>query len=720
MSTSCGSPCYAAPELVVSEGLYVGSAVDIWSCGVILYAMLSGYLPYDDDPSNPDGDNINLLYKYIMSTRLNFPEHMSYEAKHLLQMMLVPNPEYRCRIEQIMDHPWLALHRDIFDKSVPDHEMVFQDNMYRKSQAAKRELGERRRVQHEAKLGRSMQRSQSSMPGATVTASMLDTTRRARETRHHSALPGATTMPEYLSNAGHRTPPLAVRQPLAPPAPLPAITQTSPIIAGNAIVISPTSLPTPTMPTALSAPEQEYSRPRADLMAPNLHSTPSYQNSSAAQSVRAVENEPLAAPSHVETPPADQERPTKPLMSANKNRHTIQVEYDENASYEQFRLAQAAASGTTLPEAIIDVSQVSDIEMESGESEQSHDTEEHLEASEVTVTPEASQVLSPPSSATIAPTDEVTDFADPTTPKKKGKHPDIAGVASPSTPRASKAGSADVTTPRGLPVEATPKASGQLHPDLNPVSVRSAATPSKAEMDVLPPLKPSGLPNIPPPRRERYRKGMSLDKFGLAKLLGQASSSTTDLPRTSAPSSAAAAVRIAETEKAQKANRNSMVRPRTADAASDKEKKSSRRRTLQLMVNRYVYRTSMNPELMTTGRRPGRTSILNPLQFLRLPLPLLRLPHAMPIPTRLKASSPHRCWWTVKRFNLSPMIVANPARPSSPLMPLLHNKPLTLPRTSVQTRPRRSWTGSETSLVQRIRSSTSRLPVSNLILLAPS
>ncbi|KPV71910.1 uncharacterized protein RHOBADRAFT_39956, partial [Rhodotorula graminis WP1] len=74
MATSCGSPCYAAPELVVSEGKYVGTAVDVWSCGVILYAMLAGYLPYDDDPLNPDGDNINLLYRYILSTPLTFPD----------------------------------------------------------------------------------------------------------------------------------------------------------------------------------------------------------------------------------------------------------------------------------------------------------------------------------------------------------------------------------------------------------------------------------------------------------------------------------------------------------------------------------------------------------------------------------------------------------------------------------------------------------------------
>src|SRR6266567_9019708 len=111
MQTSCGSPCYAAPELselVISEGSYVGSAVDIWSCGVILYAMLAGYLPFDDDPANPDGDNINLLYKYIVNTPLSFPDYVSREARDLLGIMLQPDHQRRADLKLVMQHPCLA------------------------------------------------------------------------------------------------------------------------------------------------------------------------------------------------------------------------------------------------------------------------------------------------------------------------------------------------------------------------------------------------------------------------------------------------------------------------------------------------------------------------------------------------------------------------------------------------------------------------------------
>lgn len=117
MATSCGSPCYAAPELVVNEGLYQGSSVDIWSCGVILYAMLSGYLPFDDDPCNPDGHNINQLYRYILSTTPSFPSHISPEAQDLLRRMLTADPSQRCSLDAIQQHPWLQQHAALFNKS---------------------------------------------------------------------------------------------------------------------------------------------------------------------------------------------------------------------------------------------------------------------------------------------------------------------------------------------------------------------------------------------------------------------------------------------------------------------------------------------------------------------------------------------------------------------------------------------------------------------------
>ncbi|KAG0209540.1 hypothetical protein BGX28_010238 [Mortierella sp. GBA30] len=122
MSTSCGSPCYAAPELVISDGLYVGSGVDIWSCGVILYAMLAGYLPFDDDPSNPDGDNINQLYNYILATTLVFPDYISPDARDLLRMMLVPDPEKRCNMKNIMSHRWLRPYASMFQYSIEEME----------------------------------------------------------------------------------------------------------------------------------------------------------------------------------------------------------------------------------------------------------------------------------------------------------------------------------------------------------------------------------------------------------------------------------------------------------------------------------------------------------------------------------------------------------------------------------------------------------------------
>ncbi|TBU24898.1 Pkinase-domain-containing protein [Dichomitus squalens] len=140
MQTSCGSPCYAAPELVISDGLYVGSAVDIWSCGVILYAMLAGYLPFDDDPANPDGDNINLLYKYIVNTPLSFPDYISDDARDLLSIMLVPDPSRRADLPSIMAHRWLAPYAHLFQKSVTELERTAIEQHHQKRLAYQRQM----------------------------------------------------------------------------------------------------------------------------------------------------------------------------------------------------------------------------------------------------------------------------------------------------------------------------------------------------------------------------------------------------------------------------------------------------------------------------------------------------------------------------------------------------------------------------------------------------
>lgn len=70
--------------------------------------MLAGYLPFDDDPANPEGDNINLLYKYIVNTPLTFPEYVSPHARDMLRRILVPNPRKRADLFEVARHSWLS------------------------------------------------------------------------------------------------------------------------------------------------------------------------------------------------------------------------------------------------------------------------------------------------------------------------------------------------------------------------------------------------------------------------------------------------------------------------------------------------------------------------------------------------------------------------------------------------------------------------------------
>ncbi|GMP36337.1 hypothetical protein CsSME_00008495 [Camellia sinensis var. sinensis] len=98
LSTACGSPSYVAPELLMNKG-YEGAAADVWSCGVILFELLAGYLPFDDR-------NLMNLYKKILRAQYTFPEWFTESQKKLISKILDPNPRTRITIPEIIEDQW--------------------------------------------------------------------------------------------------------------------------------------------------------------------------------------------------------------------------------------------------------------------------------------------------------------------------------------------------------------------------------------------------------------------------------------------------------------------------------------------------------------------------------------------------------------------------------------------------------------------------------------
>lgn len=112
LKTSCGSPNYAAPE-VISGKLYAGPEVDVWSCGVILYVMLCGRLPFDDE-------YIPTLFKKINGGIYTTPSFLSPETKYLLTSMLVVDPLKRITIHEIRQNPWFNVGLPEYLRPLPD------------------------------------------------------------------------------------------------------------------------------------------------------------------------------------------------------------------------------------------------------------------------------------------------------------------------------------------------------------------------------------------------------------------------------------------------------------------------------------------------------------------------------------------------------------------------------------------------------------------------
>ncbi|KAJ2094509.1 Protein kinase, partial [Coemansia sp. RSA 922] len=112
LQTSCGSPNYAAPE-VINGKLYAGPEVDAWSCGVILYVMMCGRLPFDDD-------HIPALFKKITSGVFTMPGYLSQGARAVLSGLLQVDPLKRMTLAQCRQHAWFMTDLPEYLRPLPE------------------------------------------------------------------------------------------------------------------------------------------------------------------------------------------------------------------------------------------------------------------------------------------------------------------------------------------------------------------------------------------------------------------------------------------------------------------------------------------------------------------------------------------------------------------------------------------------------------------------
>lgn len=106
LRTPCGSPHYAAPELLNNQP-YDGSLSDVWSLGVVLYVMLTGDPPFNYKPDLPESHRLTMLYAQICAGRVYLPNHLSSEAKELLGRIFVVEPKARITIRDLWEHPFI-------------------------------------------------------------------------------------------------------------------------------------------------------------------------------------------------------------------------------------------------------------------------------------------------------------------------------------------------------------------------------------------------------------------------------------------------------------------------------------------------------------------------------------------------------------------------------------------------------------------------------------
>ncbi|OIS97959.1 PREDICTED: CBL-interacting serine/threonine-protein kinase 23 [Nicotiana attenuata] len=98
LHTTCGTPNYVAPEVINNKG-YDGAKADLWSCGVILFVLMAGYLPFEES-------NLMALYKKIHKAEFTCPPWFSSSAKKLIKRILDPNPQTRITFSEVIENEW--------------------------------------------------------------------------------------------------------------------------------------------------------------------------------------------------------------------------------------------------------------------------------------------------------------------------------------------------------------------------------------------------------------------------------------------------------------------------------------------------------------------------------------------------------------------------------------------------------------------------------------
>lgn len=101
--TACGTPYYCAPEIINgAEGGYSGVKIDVWSCGIILYLLLTGNLPFQST-------DMRLLYEEINDCKVFYPHWMDADAKDLISHILKKDPAARFSLQDVINHPWFLV-----------------------------------------------------------------------------------------------------------------------------------------------------------------------------------------------------------------------------------------------------------------------------------------------------------------------------------------------------------------------------------------------------------------------------------------------------------------------------------------------------------------------------------------------------------------------------------------------------------------------------------